>query len=96
MGVLATKNLVPIPPLGSDGLAPKPCHIRQQVGQVVVLASPKCKALRPDLEKLSDLIGSNLKSSSWPSIQSNIVDLRAGLYLEWLTQYWRRSQVGSP
>ena len=28
----ATQNLVPIAPLGPDGLAPKPCHLRRHVG----------------------------------------------------------------
>ena len=58
MGVPATKNLVLISSLNLDDLAPKPCHVRRHLGQVIVPARPKYKTFGPDLEKLSDPIGS--------------------------------------
>ena len=51
MGVPATKNLDSMAPLGPDGSAPKPCHVRRHVGQVEVPSGPMYKPLGADLKK---------------------------------------------
>ena len=66
MGNRATKTVVPIAPLGQDGLRQKSCHVGRHVGWMVIPAGPKYKALGPDLEKYKDPIGANFETN-WPA-----------------------------